>query len=192
MQPKLRTVVAQTRSRAQVNDAHTMVRSAACTVPSPLSAAHLHTLPFYLHRRLKVKATANPHTLRIRVIRCPTGLQQWSEPCPEILTFPGQDSGLATPNIPLGGRSAPQTNYMGRRHHFRKTMPVRLPIASLLLLMCSLWVARPIFAVNHTRHFSFTQLPSPQVADPHSRPFSSLSLSSVVRPSSFDSFFGHR
>jgi hypothetical protein len=91
MPPKLRKVVAHSWTSALVNDAHTMVCSQADMAFAPFMAAHpsiTDMLPEAL--RLKVTATTNPHTLRIRVTTCPTGLQQWSEPRPAA--FKGLDS----------------------------------------------------------------------------------------------------
>ena len=87
-------------------------------------------------------ATASPHTLRIRVTMCPTGLKQWSEPYPG--TVQGQGSGLATPYIVKRGRSAPQIEYKGRRRHFQESVPAHLASTIHLLLTCNAWVARPI------------------------------------------------
>ena len=60
---------------------------------------------------------ANPHTLRMRVTTCPTGLQQWSEPAGMRYN---QARGLATPNIDNLGHRMPKPEEMGRRRHLNE------------------------------------------------------------------------
>ena len=140
-----------------------MVCSTACTAPPRRSLRTVFSQLFYPNRkRLKVMATANPHTLRIWVTMCPTGLQQWSESDREAES-PGQPPGLATPNIVNRGRCTPQTDAKGRRHHVQRTVLARRTSAICLLLMCNVWVARPILSwLHHTPDSIFPQPTHPE------------------------------
>ena len=86
--------------------------------------------------------TANPphltykgHLQILASVR-PIGLQQWSEQPYEGIG--GLTPGLATPNIALRGRLAPQSHLMGRRHHFRTSLVRRRAkgVFSLVNVQC--------------------------------------------------------
>ena len=108
-------------------------------------------------------ATANPPHLtykghfQVLAPMCPIGLQQWSEQPSDSLRV--LTPGLATPNIALRGRLAPQSHFMGRRHHSYTSLVRRHAKGVCSLVNVQRFTHQTLFSQPyHIRDSSFPQV----------------------------------